>query len=71
MILINMLRFHHVGVSIRGGTPIAGWFYIEKSENQMDDFEGTPMTYRKPPYENHVFFRILMNVWNYFLGETL
>ena len=56
MILINMLRFHHVGVSIRGGTPIAGWFYIEKSENQMDDFEGTPMTYRKPPYENHVFF---------------
>ena len=34
---------HHMGGSINGGTPTAGWFIREKLM-KMDDLEGTPIS---------------------------
>ena len=45
---------HYMGVSINGGTPIAGWFLMEYSI-KMDDDWGYPYDYlwlRKPRYED-------------------
>ena len=42
-----------MGISIKGGTPIAGWF-IREDSMKMDDAKGYPY-FRKPPYYHQIF----------------
>ena len=41
---------HYMGVSINGGTPIAGWFLLGKTRPNVDDGLGVALWLRKPPY---------------------
>ena len=57
-----------MGVSINGGTPIAGWFIRENPIKMDVFFQGSPMTWETSGYQwtitfggmvgfRHVFFR--------------
>ena len=43
----------YMGVSINGGTPIAGWFMKEKP-TKMDDL-GVPPIFGNPPYRTSCY----------------